>query len=293
MDRQRGAHRLGGIARHLAAQAQAQADGPPPPPATTAATEEAGGRGPLSWSPAADRTPSAADVALFAETGLLVLRGVLSPAEVDRLSGPHRAMFESLEYDGRDQITDPAQLYPAPGVYSMGPKVLDRSPEVAAVSCGHPKIVAAVEALFGEPAVLAQYWSIMRPPGAGVPETGKEWAPGRTAHYDYKPWRCVGSVVKWMFAVIPFADYTAECGPLAVAPGSFKRTAVLPSDGRVHRVDAGQVPPLRHCLSVVLPLQFCLRQCLSVRSVCRRRAGPAAGESQGTAFVLCFHCLSI
>eukprot|EP01050_Picozoa_sp_SAG11_P024583 SAG11_NODE_5280_length_1607_cov_2.866711_1_plen_523_part_01 len=227
------ARRLGGVTRHLAAAAAATVEGGGPRPEQEL---------PLSWSPTAELTPSAADIALFKDTGLLVLRGVLTHDEIDRLHGPHQRMFEDLEYDGRDQITDPSQLYPAPGTYSMGPKILDRSPEVAAVSCGHPKIVAAVETLFGEPAVLAQYWSIMRPPGAGVPQTG-EWTPGKTAHYDYKPWRCVGSVIKWMFAVIPFVDYTAESGPLAVAPGSYKRTVVLPSDGRIHRVDASQVPP--------------------------------------------------
>jgi hypothetical protein len=81
----------------------------------------------------------------------------------------------------------------------------------------------------------------MRPPGAGVPNNA-EWVPGRGAHYDYKPWRCVGSFVKWMFAVIPFVDYNPEAGPLAVVPGSRHSTTVLPSDGRVHQVDAGQVP---------------------------------------------------
>ena len=49
----------------------------------------------------------------------------------------------------------------------MGPRVLEHSPEIADCSFAHPKIVAAIESLFGEPATLAQYWSIMRPPGAG------------------------------------------------------------------------------------------------------------------------------
>ena len=60
-------------------------------------------------------------------------------------------------------------------------------PDCAAVSCGHPKIVAAIEALFGEPAVLAQYWSIMRPEGAGVPTTGEAFAPGKGAHCELPP----------------------------------------------------------------------------------------------------------
>ena len=226
--------RLRGIAAHVAAGGETAAEPPPPP-------EQA--QGALSWAPTPDRKLSAADIALFEDQGLLVLRNLLSAEEMERLAGPQRAAFESLEYDGRDQLADPTKVYPAPGVYSMGPRILATCPEIGAVSCGHPSIVAAVEALFGEPATLAQFWSIMRPPGAGVPTgTDAAFVPGKAAHYDYKPWRCVGSLVKWMFVVIPFVDYTPDAGPLAVAPGSYKRTTVLPSDGRVHRVDASQVP---------------------------------------------------
>lgn len=149
--------------------------------------------------------PSASDVDDFHDTGILILRGCLSPTELDQLAGPQRLAYQNLDYDGRDQLASKDTVYPAPGIYSMGPKILESVPETGAVSCGHPKIVATIEALFGEPAVLAQYWSIMRPPGAGVPNNA-EWVPGRAAHYDYKPWRCVGSFTKWMFAVIPFVD---------------------------------------------------------------------------------------
>ena len=117
----------------------------------------------------------------------------------------------------------------------MGPRVLEDNPEIADFSLAHPKIVSAIEELFGEPAVLAQYWSIMRPPGAGVEH--EPFVKGSGAHYDYKPWRCVGSYVKWMFAVIPFVDSTETAGPLAISPGSHLKTVILPSNGRVHQVD--------------------------------------------------------
>jgi hypothetical protein len=178
------------------------------------------------------------DLDEFRETGLLVLRGLLTEAEVDALAAPIRTAFERNDNDGRDQAKG---IYPEPGIYSMGPQILETSPEIAALSCGHPKIVAAVEALFGEPALLAQFWSIMRPAGSGVAADNSAFVPGSGAHFDYKPFRCVGSFVKWMFAVIPFVDYTPSAGPLTAVPGSWKRTVVLPSDGRVHQVDAAQV----------------------------------------------------
>ena len=172
----------------------------------------------------------------FDDTGIRVLRGVLTEAEVDRLAAPIRAAFAAGDYDGFKKDS----AYPSPGVYSMGPRILQEHPEIADVSLAHPAIVAAVEDLFGEPATLAQYWSIMRPPGAGVEK--EPFLNGSGAHYDYKPWRCVGSFVKWMFAVIPFVDYTETAGPLVASPGSYHKTKVLPSDGRVHGVDAAQVP---------------------------------------------------
>ncbi len=173
----------------------------------------------------------------FEKDGFFVIRGALTEAEVDRLANPICRAFAAGEYDSHN----PEKAYPEPGIYSMGPKILGEHPEIASVSLAHPTIVRAIEELFGEPAVLAQYWSIMRPPGAGVDEAG--FVPGSGAHFDYKPWRCVGSFVKWMFAVIPFVDYTEDVGPLCVSPGSYHRTTVLDSDGRVHPVDAAQVPP--------------------------------------------------
>ena len=172
----------------------------------------------------------------FEENGFYVLRGVLTEAEVDRLAAPIRGAFTAGDYAGYKAEA----AYPAPGIYSMGPRILEKHPDIAEVSFAHPAIVNAIEELFSEPATLAQYWSIMRPPGAGVADG--PFVAGSNAHFDYKPWRCVGSFLKWMFAVVPFVDYTETAGPLAVSPGSYRKTKVLPSDGRVHPVDAAQVP---------------------------------------------------
>ena len=172
----------------------------------------------------------------FEKNGYFVLRNVLTNEEVDRLAKPIRAAFNRGDYD--TLAKGPA--YPAPGIHSMGPRVLEDNPDIAELSLAHSAIMTAIEELFGEPATLAQYWSIMRPPGAGLGD--EPYIKGSGAHYAYQPWRCVGSYVKWMFAVIPFVDYTETAGPLTVAPGSHLKTTVLPSNGRVHPVDAAQVP---------------------------------------------------
>ena len=172
----------------------------------------------------------------FEKNGYYILRNVLTNAEVDRLAKPIRAAFSRGDYD----TVQKGPAYPAPGIHSMGPRVLEDHPDIAELSLAHPTIVAAIQELFGEPAILAQYWSIMRPPGAGIGD--EPFVNGSGAHYDYKPWRCVGSYVKWMFAVVPFVDYTENAGPLTVSPGSHLKTTLRPSNGRVHQVDAAQVP---------------------------------------------------
>ena len=171
----------------------------------------------------------------FDDIGYHVLRGVLTEAEVDRLAGPIHAAFVDGTYDGCREDS----AYPATGRHTMGPRILETHPEIADLSLAHPAIVGAIESLLGEPATLAQYWSIMRTPGTGVGDA--PFVNGSQAHFDYKPWRCVGSFLKWMFAIIPFVDYTETAGPLLVSPGSHLQTKVLPSDGRVHPVDAAMV----------------------------------------------------
>ena len=171
----------------------------------------------------------------FHEVGYHVLRGALTEAQVDRLARPIRAAFVDGDYDG----CWPDAAYPTTGQHTMGPRILEKHPEIAEVSLAHPAIVEAVESLLGEPATLAQYWSIMRTPGTGVGDA--PFVHGNQAHMDYKPWRCVGSFLKWMFAVIPFVDYTETAGPLCIAPGTHRKSKVLASDGRVHPVDVAMV----------------------------------------------------
>ena len=105
----------------------------------------------------------------FAQEGYYVLRGVLSEAEVDRLAAPIRAAFAAGEYDGYR----PEKAYPAPGVYSMGPRILDPHPEIADLSLAHPAIVDAVEGLFGEKATLASQRALRRLREGGGPDVAR------------------------------------------------------------------------------------------------------------------------
>ena len=82
----------------------------------------------------------------------------------------------------------------------------------------------------------------MRTPGSKGTASGSKERRGGGTHYDYKPWRPVGSFLEWLFVIIPLVDYTEEAGPLLAVPGSHLLTAVQPSDGRVHRVRCAVIP---------------------------------------------------
>jgi hypothetical protein len=153
----------------------------------------------------------------FLDRGFVVMRGLLSPTEVDQLAGPVFSAYKNHEYEasaaydrpdlpggglqegqGYDGATNQeAYLYPKPGNFPLGSRILESKPELLDASANHPRIIAAVEDLLGDQAVLSQYQIYMRTPGAKGTGNSTEKTPGEGTHYDYKPWRPVGSFLNW------------------------------------------------------------------------------------------------
>ena len=239
------------VAAHLGAR---PADAAAQAPSTVATPPTPGGGG-----------LTAEHEATFKELGFVVCRNMLSPSEARRLAEPIHDGFKNHLYEGK------SNRYPDPSNrYSLGSRVLLESPDVASVSCDHPKIIGAVEQLLGGGAVLSQYQSYLSPPGynnggasgytpgpshrsctarescpAPCTESNQRSVPaGHGCHYDYKPYRPVGSFLSFIFAVVPLSNYTPEAGPLLLSPRSHLRSRMLPSDGRVHGVEVACVPPL-------------------------------------------------
>eukprot|EP01052_Picozoa_sp_SAG31_P017450 SAG31_NODE_1194_length_9448_cov_9.896887_1_plen_438_part_00 len=103
---------------------------------------------------------------------------------------------------------------------------------LASATLGNSRLVAAVERVLGDEVEVAQFGSLLTRAGD----------PGAPTHFDYKPYRVLGSSLRWLVAVVPLTDYTADHGPLMVSPGAHRRTNVLPAvDGRVHPVDVGTI----------------------------------------------------
>ena len=190
-----------------------------------------------------------ADMCDWTRDGYIVHRNVFAEHElaaVERQIDSHyRAhdfdMQTTVDQDRLDKTTDPTSMFGAEfgaGSFPLaGSRLLQRAPELAALTCGHPGLLRLVEQLLGgTTATVSQFQHTLRTPGSV----------GSGLHYDYKPWRPVGSFLHWCFVVIPLNDYTAQgLGKILVCPGSHRETTVLPSDGRVHRVAAARVRNVR------------------------------------------------
>ena len=141
------------------------------------------------------------DFETFEREGVVVLRSFFSEAELTSIAHPI------------------AELQGAPGSPLLaggnGTKFnypdfqgLRQLPGLATASCDHPRVIGAVERALGDDAELSQFGALTWAPDAG----------GVGLHFDYKPFRVVGSFLDWMFCIIPLTDYDEHDGPLLVCP---------------------------------------------------------------------------
>lgn len=181
------------------------------------------------------------ELARWDADGFLTIRSAFSEEELLQISGPISSHYRRGDYEHGinrqpkvppERTTEFGEALGA-GNFPLGfGRVLATAPELAELTCGHHRLLPVVEQLLGDSVTVSQFIHTLRTPGST----------GTGTHFDYKPWRPVGSFLDWCFAVIPLVDYTEEIGPLLAAPGSHKLTTVLPSDGRVHPVAAARVP---------------------------------------------------
>ena len=105
--------------------------------------------------------------------------------------------------------------------------------------------MTAVSELLADEVCLSAFVIYSMPPG--TEGTGGDYQrTHESAHCDYKPFRPVGSSLRWLFVIVPLVDYTDEVGPLLVSPGSHK-IPELTRRGRVthvRRARADDLPAL-------------------------------------------------
>ena len=162
----------------------------------------------------------------FRDNGFLVVPDLLNSDEVSRIADATRSEFETHRYM-------PGKVrFPEPSKYVLSEDSL-RLPDIRLV-VDHPRIVnAASELLQDEVCVSAFVIYSMTPGSEG---TGGDYQrTHESAHCDYKPFRPVGSSMRWLFAIVPLVDYTEEVGQLLVSPGSHK-IPELTRNGRITHV---------------------------------------------------------
>ena len=180
-------------------------------------------------------TLSQVQIDSFRDRGFLVVSDLLSTDEVSRIAEAARAEFETHRY------MKAKARFPAPTKYVLSEDSL-RLPDIRLV-VDHPRIVGAVGELLADEVCLSAFVIYSMPPG--TQGTGGDYQRSHeSAHCDYKPFRPVGSSLRWLFVIVPLVDYTEEVGPLLVSPGSH-RIPELTRRGRVthvRRARAAELP---------------------------------------------------
>ena len=178
---------------------------------------------------------SAAQIARYRDDGFLVVADLMDGGEIDRLADAARSEFETQRHVGV------GRRFPAPGKYTLSEDSL-RLADVRRV-VDHPRVTAAAAELLEDEIRLSAFVIYAMPPGS--PGTGGDYqGTHESAHCDYKPYRPVGSSLRWLFAIVPLVDYTEPVGPLRVSPGSH-RIPTLTRRGRVTHVQRAQGDQLR------------------------------------------------
>ncbi|MAE64050.1 MAG: hypothetical protein CMJ18_07220 [Phycisphaeraceae bacterium] len=176
-----------------------------------------------AWRPSSDQ------IASYQENGFLVVRGLFDALQLERFD---RAILRRVRMP--DCTSNREGVYPHPAKYTVAHEGL-LDPGLAEVACS-PVILDGAETLLGAPPVLKAFVSYLRTPGST----------GSGTHFDYKPFRPVGSSVNWLFAILALTDYTEQIGPLLLSPGSHKCTTMEQRGPITHVTRAGRddIPPM-------------------------------------------------
>ena len=171
----------------------------------------------------------------FRDDGFLVVADLMTGDEIDGLADAVRSEFETQRHIGE------GRGFPAPGKYTLSEDSL-RLADVRRV-VDHPQVTGAVSQLLEDEIRTSAFVIYSMPPGSRG--TGGDYkGTHESAHCDYKPYRPVGSSMRWLFVIVPLVDYTEEVGPLLVSPGS-NRIPTLTRKGRITHVERARGDQLR------------------------------------------------
>ena len=178
---------------------------------------------------------SPGQVSRFRDDGFLVVPDLMTGDEIDRLADAVHSEFRKQRHIGE------GRHFPDPGKYTLSEDSL-RLPDVRRL-VDHPQVTAAASELLEDEIRISAFVIYAMPPGS--PGTGGDYqGTHESAHCDYKPYRPVGSSMRWLFVIVPLVDYTEQVGPLLVSPGSHKIPTLI-RKGRITHVERARGEQLR------------------------------------------------
>jgi hypothetical protein len=170
----------------------------------------------------------------YADDGFLLLPAFFAPPLVAAALADAEALLR------RTDLIDPRNLRcrfmphaeTGESLFEVFDPVNDISPACARIAAD-PRLLAVLEALYGEPACLFKDKLIFKPPGAR----------GYGLHQDWIAWPDFPRSFLTVLVALDPADATNGCTQLFA--GVHKRGCLSPQDGSYHELDAGHVTAAR------------------------------------------------
>jgi ectoine hydroxylase-related dioxygenase (phytanoyl-CoA dioxygenase family) len=176
----------------------------------------------------------------YEERGYLLARALLPPDAVEKARAEALALRERRELISPLNLRCRFQVNRVTGedeLETFDP-VVDLSPAIRALAA-HPRLLALLAELYGEPASLFKDKLIYKPPGC----------PGYGLHQDWIAWP--GFPRSFLTVLAPLDHATVENGCTIVYPGYHRVGALSPMDGQYHELPSGIVDEAR-----ALPLEL-------------------------------------
>jgi ectoine hydroxylase-related dioxygenase (phytanoyl-CoA dioxygenase family) len=168
---------------------------------------------------------SADEVARYHEDGFIVVREVLSPAEMQALTREADRLLTRTDLIDTDNIRCRWQNHHETGEcrFDCFDPIIDLSPVCERIARDQ-RILDIVSALYGEPACLFKDKLIFKPPGAK----------GYDMHQDYISWESFPT--SFVTAIVAIDPADASSGATEVFPGYHKQGCMTPKDGMYHKL---------------------------------------------------------
>ncbi len=178
--------------------------------------------------------PSAAHGESYNRDGYVILRGLFDPEETREADSVAQALLRRTDLISTRNLRCRWQPIVETGEcrFETFDPVIDLSPACRRLAL-HPRLLAALAALYGEEACLFKDKLIYKPPGMK----------GYGLHQDWIAWP--GFPTSFLTVLVPFDAADMDNGCTEVFPGYHHQGSLSPKDGQYHELPADAVDEAR------------------------------------------------